>query len=56
MLGLTGGEGFLVAFIAVLIVSARWWPRLGAALATRLAGREDAADSSRRPATKSADD
>jgi hypothetical protein len=32
MFGLSGGELFLVVFITVAVVSARWWARLGSAL------------------------
>jgi hypothetical protein len=38
MFGLTGGELFVIAFVTVAVVSAPWWPRLGAALMTRLMG------------------
>jgi hypothetical protein len=38
MLGLTGGELFVIAFVVITVVSAPWWPRLGAALMTRLMG------------------
>jgi hypothetical protein len=40
MLGLTDGELLIVVFITVAVVSAPWWPRLGAALATALVGRK----------------
>ncbi len=39
MLGLTGGELFLVIFVTVAVVSAPWWPRLGAAIGELLAGK-----------------
>ena len=38
MLSLTGGELFMVAFLTLAVVSARYWPRLGADLAERLSG------------------
>ncbi|HOU89643.1 MAG TPA: hypothetical protein PLU22_01295 [Polyangiaceae bacterium] len=56
MLGLTGGEAFLVAFLAAALISARWWPRLGAYVARRLAGGEDDAKSPPRPGAESAGD
>jgi len=56
MLGLTGGEFFLVAFIAAALISARWWPRLGAYLGNRLAGGEDDARSTSRPGPGTAGD
>jgi hypothetical protein len=39
MLGLSRGELFLVVFVTVAVVSAAWWPRLGAALGELLAGK-----------------
>jgi hypothetical protein len=41
MLGLTGGELFVVVFIVVAIVSASWWPRAGAAIFEALVGNDD---------------
>ncbi|HEX7671956.1 MAG TPA: hypothetical protein VF395_20315 [Polyangiaceae bacterium] len=41
MLGLTGGELFVVVFIVVAVVSATWWPRTGAALFEALVGSDD---------------
>ena len=38
MLSLTGGELFIVAFVTIAVLSARFWPELGARLAERLAG------------------
>jgi hypothetical protein len=38
VLDLTGGELFVIGFVVIAVVSAPWWPRLGAAIATRLAG------------------
>jgi hypothetical protein len=38
MLGLTFGELFVIGFVVIAVVSAPWWPRLGAAIAERLAG------------------
>lgn len=38
MLGLTGGELFIVVFVTLAVVSARFWPELGARLAERLSG------------------
>jgi hypothetical protein len=38
MLGLNGGELFVIGFVVIAVVSARWWPMLGAAIAERLAG------------------
>jgi len=39
-LGLTFGELFVVVFLACLIVSAGYWPRLGAWLADKIASRK----------------
>ena len=36
MLGLTSGELFLVLLLVGAVVSARFWPALGAAIAVRL--------------------
>jgi hypothetical protein len=36
--GLNGGELFIVAFVTIMVVSARYWPALGGRLAVRLAG------------------
>ena len=38
MLGLTAGEGILVALLIFGVVSAKFWPAAGASLAERLAG------------------
>jgi hypothetical protein len=38
MLGLTSGELTLVAILVFAVVSARFWPAAGAAIAQRLAG------------------
>lgn len=40
-LGLTSGELFVIGFVTLAVVSAPWWPRLGAAIALRLAGEEE---------------
>jgi len=37
--GLNGGEWFIVAFVTVMVVSARYWPALGARIGGRLGGR-----------------
>jgi hypothetical protein len=42
MLGITGGELFLLCFIVGAVVSWPWWPRLGEAIAGLLAGAEAA--------------
>jgi Tfp pilus assembly protein PilO len=39
-LGLTFGELFVVLFLASLIVSAGYWPKLGSWVAQRLTGRK----------------
>ena len=39
-LGLTFGELFVVVFLAVLIVSAGYWPKMGAWLAEKIASRK----------------
>lgn len=36
MLGLTGGEWFVVIFVTVAVVSAPWWPRAAEALQNKL--------------------
>jgi len=41
MFGITGGELLVVAFVVIAVLSAPWWPRLGAAIALRLAGESD---------------
>jgi hypothetical protein len=33
MFELSSGELFVVAFVTIAVVSALWWPRLGAAIA-----------------------
>ena len=38
MLGLTSGELTLVALLVFAVVSAKFWPAVGAAIAVRLAG------------------
>ncbi len=38
-LGLTAGEAFIVVFIVVAVVSAPYWPRLGAAIAVAIVGK-----------------
>ena len=38
MLGLTSGDLILVALLAFAVVSARFWPAAGAAIAVRLGG------------------
>jgi hypothetical protein len=39
MLGLTHGELFVVVFVTLAVVSARYWPMAGEAVAARLARR-----------------
>ncbi len=39
MLGLTNGELFVVLFVTFFVVSATWWPRLGAAIGRSLSSR-----------------
>jgi hypothetical protein len=36
--GLNGGEWFIVAFVTVMVVSARYWPALGERIGVRLGG------------------
>jgi hypothetical protein len=36
--GLNGGEWFIVAFVTVMVVSARYWPAFGERIALRLSG------------------
>lgn len=38
MFGLNGGEWFIVAFVTVMVVSARYWPALAERIAVRLSG------------------
>ncbi len=38
MFDLTRGEWLILCFIFVTVVSAAWWPRLGAAIGARFAG------------------
>ncbi|HVU00592.1 MAG TPA: hypothetical protein VHE30_02530 [Polyangiaceae bacterium] len=38
-LGLTFGEAFIVVFIVVAVVSAPYWPRMGAAIAVAIVGK-----------------
>jgi hypothetical protein len=41
MFELSSGELFVVAFVTIAVVTALWWPRLGATIAEFLAaGRE----------------
>jgi hypothetical protein len=47
-LGMTGGELFVVTFVVVAIVSAPWWPRLGA----RILGGGEPARTSTPPAAE----
>ncbi len=37
--GLNGGEWFIVTFVTVMVVSARYWPALGARIGGRWGGR-----------------
>jgi hypothetical protein len=39
MLGLTPGEAFVVGFVVVAVLTAGWWPRLGAAAGAALSGK-----------------
>ena len=41
VLGLTGGELFVIGFVVFLVVSARFWPMLGERVAQALSRRED---------------
>ncbi|MES1172960.1 MAG: hypothetical protein ABUL62_01435 [Myxococcales bacterium] len=38
MFGLNGGEWFIVAFVTVMVVSARYWPAVAERIAVRLGG------------------
>ena len=38
--GLNYGEWFIVAFVTVMVVSARYWPALGERIAVRLGGAD----------------
>lgn len=42
MFALSHGELFIVAFVVIAVVSARYWPRLGERLALMLAGKTPA--------------
>ena len=44
MFGLSGGEIFIVAFVTIAVVSARYWPAVGERVAVRLGGGVAAAD------------
>jgi hypothetical protein len=39
MLGLTFGEAVVVGFVLVAVISAGWWPRMGAAVGAALSGK-----------------
>jgi hypothetical protein len=39
MFGMTHGELFIVTFVVVAVVSARYWPKLGERIALMLAGK-----------------
>lgn len=47
MLGLTTGELSLVALLIFAVVSAKFWPAAGAAIATRLGGGPSPGDEPR---------
>jgi hypothetical protein len=49
--GLNFGESFLVIFITVAVVSARYWPLLGERIALRLSGHSTAHDDPSRSST-----
>lgn len=53
MLGLTSGELTLVALLVFAVVSARFWPAVGARIAERLGG--DGSSPSKSERTKGAD-
>ncbi|MBN1612203.1 MAG: hypothetical protein JW940_36565 [Polyangiaceae bacterium] len=36
--GANAGEWFVVVFLTVVVVSVRWWPQAGEAIARRIAG------------------
>jgi hypothetical protein len=44
MLGLTSGELILFALLVFAVISARFWPAVGARIAARLGGGGSAAD------------
>jgi hypothetical protein len=48
MLGLTSGELTLVALLVFAVVSAKFWPAAGAAIAVRLGPRSEARPKSER--------
>jgi hypothetical protein len=48
--GLSGGEWFLVAFVTVMVVSARYWPAFGERIALRFSGVTPAARTDRKAA------
>ncbi|HEX3777712.1 MAG TPA: hypothetical protein VHV51_24755 [Polyangiaceae bacterium] len=54
MFGLSGGEIFIVAFVTVAVVSARYWPALGERIAVRLSRAETTSetDSAKKPSTE----
>jgi hypothetical protein len=47
MLGLNGGELTLAALLAFAVVSARFWPAIGARIAERIGGTDGASKSKR---------
>jgi hypothetical protein len=47
--GLTGGEWFIVAFVTVMVVSARYWPALAERIALRLSGASAAPGTEQKP-------
>gem|GEM_PF-1400599 len=48
--GLNGGEWFIVAFVTVMVVSARYWPALGERIALRLSSASPEAGTVQKPA------
>jgi hypothetical protein len=53
MLGLNGGELSLVALLIFAVVSARFWPAAGAAIALRLFGQGAGQEPAGEPGVKS---
>ena len=50
--GLNGGEWFIVTFVTVMVVSARYWPALGARIGGRLGGRLEGPSPSEPPSNQ----
>jgi hypothetical protein len=52
LFGLSGGEFFIVAFVTIAVVSARYWPVLGERILVRLGGAHDLPESAARRSSR----